>query len=184
MKHLFSFSHPDPETLRCLCARFMDGATSPAEERAIYRAFAAAAPGSLDPDLERMRPMMEWYASLTPRRHRTPLHIAGIAAGLALLIATGAVLGNAARADNALYARYEGSYEIRNGKRISDVRSIYAALLQAEHTADSIIMLLDSRSEEFSDLETDEHFLDDALGSIADTALAHELRRDILSYNM
>ena len=184
MKHLFSSRCPDNETLRRLCARFMDGATSPAEERTIYRAFRSAPSGSLAPDLESMRPMMEWYAALAPRKHRAPLRIAGIAAGLAVLIATSAVLSHSARADNSLYARYEGSYEIRNGKRISDISSIYPALRQAEHTADSIITMLDSLSENLYNLDTESSLLDQALGCIADSTLSLELRRDILSYNM
>lgn len=109
--------------------RFLDGATTNEEEQALYHFFANDdVPGKL----KKYKPMFDWYAggmkeSLPqPRKHRS-LHLTilrlAIAAAIVLAFGVGIRLYTQYEQQKE-YACYEGSYIIRNGKKITDMKTI------------------------------------------------------------
>lgn len=175
------------EAARVLLARFMDGSTSPAEERRLFAFFASSDPGSLSPDLEEVRPMMQWYAAMSPAKKETPRRrfafrfAGGVAAAVTLLIVAAVAFHHYSSSPSTqpLYASYEGSYIVRNGKRITDISSIYTTLSRAEYTADSISSATDrwlKEVEETADID----IIDEALSAIPDPVLAARIKQEIL----
>lgn len=164
------------DNIRTLIDRFLDGATTPAEEHILYSYFSSE---QVDPALEQYRDMFAWYASLpaeTPaepvvaHRHRAAWHLpAGIAAAVALAVAI-ALSVFAPRTDDqeALYAMYQGSYIEVNGQRITDVRLIYDRLQQAEALADSLCR-------DFDDNTFDAYMANKALRGISDSDITSHL---------
>lgn len=177
--------------VRELIDRFLDAATTPAEEQELYAFFAAAPVGSLDSDLEALRPMFGWYAGLAETsRQREPkswwarsrkriVAVASAAAVLAVMVAVGlGVFSKKSTPVDPLYASYEGSYIVRNGVRTNDLALIYATVAAAEHMADS----LNSRADRelMADRDYDRQAIDEALSAISDPVLAAQLRHDLL----
>lgn len=178
--------HTSPQQARALAARFADGTTTPADERRLYAFFGTHAAGTLDADLEALRPMMMWYASLAAQRHRHSGRRAATAAvaatiGAAAIAGSALLLGHRTDADDTLYARYEGSYVIRGGQRISDVKAIYASLRTAERTADSLGMLTELPDGIYDADDPDVVLVEQALSGIDDPDVVEEIKRDIFS---
>lgn len=171
--------HPE---ISALVALFLDGATTPAQEKVIYSYFASHADAG---ELERYRPMFEWYASLPcaeperkpSRSRRMSARLAAAAAVVAAVVATAFVWFTPAERghDESLYAVYQGSYMVRDGKRITDISAIYSQIVSAEATADSLWMLTDP---EYG--EIDEAIIDNALRGISDPETAQRLRNEML----
>ncbi len=170
------------DDIRTLIDRFLDGATTPAEEQTLYSYFSSE---SVEPELEQYRAMFAWYASLpgetpvetpAPRPRHVWWHIpAGIAAAMALFVAIAlAILSPQVDEQEALYAMYQGSYIEVNGERITDIRLIYDRLQQAEAFADSI-------GRAFDDEVIKADMVDQALRGISDAAHASQLRNDIIA---
>ena len=133
---------------RLLVQEFLDGITSPEQERWLYAFYRNHNPGSLPADLESYRGMFGWYASLPstakPRRRLSGARIAaftGIAAAAAIAVGAGLSLinrsGHTSAADSA-YASYAGSYIVRDGQRIDEVSA--AATLADSLANDSIAL--------------------------------------------
>lgn len=172
---------PDARTAARLLERFLDGDSTPAEERALYALYTSTARGSLAPELEARRDMMEWYAAMAPsrRRRRIPAIAAGIGAFVAVAAGLTFALGGGSDDDNGLYACYRGSYVVHNGKRISDLAEIHTALARAEFTADS---LLDASERQSQLLESDPEarMIDMAVSSIGNPELAGQIRCQLM----
>lgn len=172
---------PDARTAARLLERFLDGDSTPAEERALYALYTSTARGSLAPELEARRDMMEWYAAMAPSRSRR--RVTAIAAGIGAFVAVAAgltfALGGYSDDDNGLYACYRGSYVVHNGKRISDLAEIHTALARAEYTADS---LLDASERQSQLLESDPEarMIDMAVSSIGNPELAGQIRCQLM----
>lgn len=119
-----------------LVDKFLDGATSNAEERLLYDYFAGR--GANGP-LARYAPMFGWYAggmtAPLPRRRR-PLAVrlaAGIGIAASVLLAAGAGIHYRNHLETQrLYAVYEGSYIVRGGKKITDLKAIMPELKRIE----------------------------------------------------
>ncbi|MBD5219108.1 MAG: hypothetical protein HDS72_02510 [Bacteroidales bacterium] len=181
------------DEVRELVARFMDGATEPAQEKALYSFFSMAPAGSLEPDLEALRPMFGWYAGLQEAAATEPVRrswwirfrgrvIAGAAAAAVVAVMVTAGIGLFGKkqpaATDSLYASYEGSYIVRNGVRTTDLAVIYATVAAAEHMADSLNRSADRVL--MADLDYDRQAIDEALSAISDPVLAAQLRHDLL----
>lgn len=121
-----------------LIGKFMDGATSNAEEQMLYAYFAGT---DIAPELERYKAMFGWFAGgmagpLPQQAKRRPamrrvLRWTGVAASALLLLGAGICYhGHSER--QKLYATYEGSYIIRNGKKITDLKVILPELKRVE----------------------------------------------------
>ena len=141
---------------RLLVQEFLDGITSPEQERWLYAFYRNHNPGSLPADLESYRGMFVWYASLPstakPRRRLSGARIAaftGIAAAAAIAIGAGLSLinrnGRTSAADSA-YASYAGSYIVRDGHKITGDAEILgvvqATLLEGSCLDNEIDMLI------------------------------------------
>lgn len=171
-------NHIDSSNINQTIERFMAGETSIEEEKALYAFFAR--PG-LPKELEAYRPMFGWYASLgtvtdgnfgevhveaseeahtdtrLPKHSKKalilplrPLHWLGIAAMLALVF----TLGFYYRTSSSIpeeYLSYEGSYIIRNGKKITDLRVVVPEILRTEGIVNERIDALNLSLEEAED---------------------------------
>ncbi len=133
---------------RLLMDRFLDGETSLQEEKSLYDYFSSE---KLPADLEAYRDMMRWYSDMpkpaenetknAPRRHASTLilrwtSVAAIAAFVISLI--GYFNFTPANDCEDEYALYEGSYIIRNGKKITDIEDIYSEIKQSEDLLQTI----------------------------------------------
>jgi hypothetical protein len=137
--------------IQTLIERFLEGETSNAEEQTLYRYFES---GEVDPALEKYREMFKWYAAGMPEdssipvnrgggglRARSPEHLRSarsqwvrwlsIAASLLLLVGVGLGLWHYQQQQEE-YALYEGSYIIRNGQKITDIKQILPELKATE----------------------------------------------------
>lgn len=171
---------PDARTAARLLERFLDGDSTPAEERALYALYTSTARGSLAPELEARRDMMEWYAAMAPSRRRRRIHAIAAGIGAFVAVAAGVTLAvGGSDDDNGLYACYRGSYVVHNGKRISDLAEIHTALARAEFTADS---LLDASERQSQLLESDPEarMIDMAVSSIGNPELAGQIRCQLM----
>ncbi len=144
----------DDRQAQALMEKFLDGATTIAEEQQLYRYFAG---GEVAPVLQQYRPMMQWYDSLSAdaepaqkpaTRPRSVLSrfrfVSGIAASVAVLAAIGfAALMPHNRLDDEQIA-YSGSYVIVNGVKTTDIDRILPQLRRAEQIADSVNRLVAS----------------------------------------
>lgn len=175
------------DEVRTLVERFLDGATEPSEETAIYAFFLSHRGKTLPADLEAYREMFVWYASLGSEHTAKPKHKSifrrlrwvGAAAAVAVLVAIGVIVSlRSDPVDDPMYAMYEGSYVITNGVRNTDLRQIYAALAASEHLADSIVSL--ASDEPGADRDFEREALEEVLASISDPVLATQLRHDLL----
>lgn len=146
--------HTDDIQLRSLLERFMDGATSNAEEQLIYERFRS---GDVPTDLEEYRPMVMWLqggmrdehqAKLRVRRFRRYAVPVAIAASVAIVlgIAINFIMRPSSNLTEEDYITYAGSYVIKNGVKNTDLDEILPELLEAEllveqqqMTADKII---------------------------------------------
>lgn len=185
MKHQKSLTE---ESATRLVALFLDGATSPAEEESLYAFFRSATAGSLSPSLEACRPMFAWYEGLGKNEERKPaasfwsrFKYAGVACVSAVLIAGACFIAKEASAsENPLYAQYDGSYIIRDGKRIYDMDQILSTVMRAERLADSLESVA-AREEELLDRDYDRILVETALSNVADPALASALKSELLN---
>ena len=180
---------PDINSISNLIGRFLDGSTSPTEEKLLYSFFKANPSGSLPAELEQFRPMFAWYAALpagntaaSAGRRRSFIRYAAAAAITALL--TAAALFTFAPRNTAypdtLYAQYEGSYIVRNGKRITDIDKILVTVMRAEKMADSLSNSV-LMQEQLSDNDFDSIMVVQALSGISDPELVQQLKDDLLS---
>jgi len=169
----------DAPTVSRLVERFLDGATTPAEEKTIYH-FYAVHP-ELPDELEQYRDMFGWYAAMEPKRARRSWRSAAAAAAVAVLVVAGVGIF-ALIADNSeersLYASYEGSYIVRNGQRIDDIRAIYSSLACAEQYADSIMSEADRKAADF-ERNCEQSVIDQAFSAIDDPEVASELKKEM-----
>lgn len=112
--------------------RFLNGETTNAEEKELYEFFAGK---DVPHSLKNYQPMFAWYAGgmqrELPRKHRTTFPLwkkLSIAASVVIILSVG--LGVYHHIDNQKYAYLEGSYIIRNGKKITDIKTILPELRQ------------------------------------------------------
>lgn len=135
--------------IELLIGRFLDGETTNAEEQRLYDYFAGTRVASR---LEKYRPMFSWYAggmeeplpesapTAVPRVRLIPLWLrtAACAAAAVLLIAGAAVAYLRHASAERLYATYEGSYIVRGGKKITDLKAIMPELRRIEREASAL----------------------------------------------
>lgn len=110
-----------------LMQRFFDGETTTEEEARLYKVFRRK---RLPDSLERMRPVMEAFGSMSeekPQRAKTVSIVRralmGAAAMLALIV--GIAIYSNYHEEQSLARIYGGSYIIENGRRTDDLRAIH-----------------------------------------------------------
>ncbi len=176
---------PSSDYLLGLVDLFLAGSTTMEQERELYDYFTAAVPGDADDRLERYRPMFAWYAALPGRRiaaaGRRRRAVLGWSAAASVLLAM-AVGGfftfrTPSPADEAMEL-YAGSYIVRDGRRITDLRTIYPELRMAEFLSDSLVAAAESAEFRAEDLER--ILIEQAISHVDDSDLAATLRNELL----
>ena len=130
------------KNVKQLIERFLEGETTNAEEQQLYDYFSGSVPKSL----RKYQPMFRWYAEGMPERATTrrlwPRWVA--AASVVLLIGAGlAYYGHRQR--EAEMALYEGSYIIRDGQKITDLKTIMPELRNTLDKARQMSRRIDCR---------------------------------------
>lgn len=116
-----------------LIERFLEGATTNAEEQMLYEYFNGK---NIAKGLEAYQEMFRWYADGMPEQ-KTKLHKKtyakwlAIAASLLLLIGIGFGY-RYYQGQQELYAIYEGSYIVRDGVKNTDIKQILPELQATE----------------------------------------------------
>lgn len=176
------FRRPVPSHLIArLTEQFLNGCTTPAQEQALFAYYRRSSAGSLPDELEQYRPMMEWYAAMTPASRQLHRRIIAAAAIVAVLLSAGISISTLSGTnENSLYTCYKGSYIIRNGQRISDTEQIYPALIHAEYTADSLAAVAERQAYEM-ECDPERAIVDMAVAGISDPELASQIRCEFLS---
>lgn len=122
--------------------RFMNGETNNDEEQALYRFFAQK---GLPRELKKYQAMFAWYAGgmkeplpvHTHHRHIRQLYIRiSIAAAIVLASGAGVKYYLAYQQQQEELEIYEGSYIIRNGKKITDLKKILPELKRSDRMAE------------------------------------------------
>lgn len=120
------------QEIQQLTERFLEGATSNAEEQTLYEYFAGE---EVAESLKPYREMFRWYAAGMPQNRtesrETPRRLLAAAASLLLLVGIGFGY-RYYQEQQELYAIYEGSYIIRNGVKNTDIKQILPELQATE----------------------------------------------------
>lgn len=148
-----------------LIAQFLDGETTNAEEQRLYNYFAGR---HVARRLLKYKPMFRWYAggmaeplpanmaAATARPRLMPLWAkAAACAAAAVLVVAGATVAYLRHAcTERLYATYEGSYIVRGGKKLTDLKAIMPELRRIEREAGALA----ERHKGISSMEPEEIF--------------------------
>ena len=158
----------DHSEIDLLISRFLDGETSLDEEKALYAFFSRP---DVPEELEPYRRMFGWYSSLasageamqptdmttampaampTGKRPRfrllRPWQWGAVAAMLALLFTVGFFLRTPSIPEE--YLAYEGSYIVRDGKKITDLRIVVPEILRTQQVVDESLDAINATFEE------------------------------------
>ena len=152
-----------------LIERFFDGETTTEEEARLYKVFRHK---RLPDSLERMRPVMEAFGSMSEEKPRRAVSVSlmrramvGIAAMFAVII--GIALYSDYHHEQQLARLYGGSYVIENGRRIDDLTEIQDDIEQT---------LADSRRiEQHAEHNVIDHAEQDVLNNISDPDMRREV---------
>ncbi len=172
---------------RRLLEKFLDGATNNAEERRLHEYFLS---GNVADDLKPYAGMMDWFADLdgSGKREDTAKKLSGrrrmllrrwmtgvaAAAAVTLLVATGMSrfgLGEE-ELDSELMEMYAGSYMMRNGKKVTDLKKVLPTILETERMATK--MRIEARSE-FTRVQAEmQHQMWEECDSVINNSMAAE----------
>ena len=128
------------QEIQQLIERFLEGETSNAEEQTLYDYFSGE---NVAENLESYREMFQWYAAGMPEKKENPakrsyIRWFAIAASLLLLVGIGFGVQQYQKQQEQ-YAIYEGSYIIRDGKKITDIKLILPELQATELEVSEIL---------------------------------------------
>ena len=123
-----------------LIQRFLEGETTNAEERMLYDYFNKDnVAASLRPYLE----MFRWYSAGIPEQKANPrkrLYAKWLAIAASMLLLVGIGFGyRYYQEQQELYAIYEGSYIIRDGKKMTDIKQILPELEATEREVSEML---------------------------------------------
>lgn len=135
--------------------KFLDGETTCREEKELYDYFSRP---SLPEDAEAYREMFAWYSSLQIGNENTnknsihhlsddassrvrilhlrPWQWISVAATVALLLTAGFIFQPSREYVSEEYMAYQGSYIIRDGKKITDLNIVVPEILRTEQMLD------------------------------------------------
>ncbi|MDE7145982.1 MAG: hypothetical protein K2O30_07530, partial [Duncaniella sp.] len=149
--------------------RFLDGETTCAEEAELYRYFSRPV---LPAEMEQYKDMFAWYSTLSSGKDTAnsptdaqksdnrvrilrllPWQWISVAASIAILLAIGFIFrpaGNSALSEE--YMAYEGSYIIRDGKKITDLSIVVPEILRQEQMLNERIQAIEMSFEDADDI--------------------------------
>lgn len=178
--------------------RFLDGETTCAEEQELYRYFSNR---DLPADMEQYREMFAWYRSLGAGNDETllesttgtadkgikarllrisPWQWISVAASIAVLIAIGFIFRHSGVSDlSEEYMAYEGSYIIRDGKKITDLNIVVPEILRHERIINERIEAIENSFNRVDDamilsVESKVDMTNPAVREAVETAFDHE----------
>lgn len=166
---------------RRLTQLFLDGDTSVEQEKKLYDYYGQKMVAS---DLECYRDMFGWYAGLgqdsqsTGKKSRRHTRLVAFAASISalILIGVGLVVGLKSRTNEySPDVIYAGSYIIRNGKKVTDIKQILPELRQADRYVDSTL----SAYNRLNVVDPEMSIISDALRNIDDPEIKAMLIADI-----
>lgn len=154
-----------------LVERFFDGETTTEEEARLYKVFRRK---RLPDSLERMRPVMEAFGSMSEEKPQWAKTVSivrralmGAAAMLALIV--GIAIYSNYHEEQSLARIYGGSYVIENGRRIDDLSAIQDDIERA---------LADSRRiEQHAEHNVIDRAEQDVLDNISDPDMRDEVEK-------
>lgn len=154
-----------------LVERFFDGETTTEEEARLYKVFRRK---RLPDSLERMRPVMEAFGSMSEEKLQRAKTVSivrralmGAAAMLALIV--GIAIYSNYHEEQSLARIYGGSYVIENGRRIDDLSAIQDDIERA---------LADSRRiEQHAEHNVIDRAEQDVLDNISDPDMRDEVEK-------
>ena len=131
-----------------LVNRFLDGATTNAEEQTLYDYFAGE---NIAPELMQYSDMFRWYSAGMPemnaKQRRMPLRrILALAASVLLLVGIGFGVHRYQKLQEE-YALYEGSYIIRNNVKITEISKILPELKATEQRVSEMMKQQNNNTE-------------------------------------
>ena len=132
------------EEARRLTKAFLDGETTPEDERELYKYYSGK---QVAPDLECYRQMFAWYDNLesspsgkSANKRNTRFFATAAAIAALFLVGVGLTIGISSDEAEPSYDRiYAGSYIIRHGKKITDIKEILPELQKADRIVDSTL---------------------------------------------
>ena len=140
----------DKKKIQYLIERFLNGETTLAEEQSLYDYFQGQ---EVDKEFKQYQEMFRWYANGMPedvleKKSKTGKAIVilkkwafiGIAASLLILVGAGVRKYQKLQEE---YAIYEGSYIVRDGKKITDIKEILPELKATEQKVAEMMELKD-----------------------------------------
>lgn len=126
----------EDKRIQQLIKRFLDGETRLEEEETLYKYFNG---NHVSKELRKYQKMFQWYANGMPmeeldemkqmKSSKTVRWIMSIAASLLLLVGVGVWKYQKLQEE---YAIYEGSYIVRDGKKLTNIKEILPELKAAE----------------------------------------------------
>jgi hypothetical protein len=130
----------DKHNVKYWVEKFLNGETSNAEEQALYDFFAS---GDVPRSMKKYRAMFQWYEGgmkeplpQPARRFQMRRLVVRLSIAASILLACG--IGIAIyqyQQEQELYECYEGSYIIRNGEKITDIKKILPELRKTTQLA-------------------------------------------------
>lgn len=131
-----------------LVNRFLDGATTNAEEQTLYDYFTGE---NIAPELMQYRDMFRWYSAGMPemkakQRRMSLRRILALAASVLLLVGIGFGVHRYQKLQEE-YALYEGSYIIRNGVKTTDISKILPELKATEQKVSEMMKQQNNNTE-------------------------------------
>lgn len=166
---------------RRLTRMFLDGDTTAEQEKMLYEYYSGKKVAS---DLDCYREMFGWYAGLESeaktsddnRRRRTRFIAVAASVSALFLIGVGLIAGlpkgSGSLSPDGIYA---GSYIIRNGKKITDIKQILPELRQADRYVDSTLSAFNRPNV----VDPEKSIISDALRNIDDPEIKAMLLADI-----
>ncbi len=167
-----------PSKAKDLVKRFFDGETSLDEEAKLYEYFNS---GNVSADLQQYSQMFAWYGnklSTPAKKHSKKWYYVAAAASIAILtiVSIHQYTSTQLTAEEQRLAEiYAGSYIIRDGKKITDMKKVLPVILQEEKNYNSLLAEIRKQDDQTTDHY--QQFLDDVLSDIDD----EEMRNDILN---
>ena len=168
------------EEARRLTTAFLDGATTPQEERDLYNYYSGK---RVAPDLENYRQMFAWFDNLESsasgklaNKRNTRFFATAAAIAALMLVGVGLTIGiSSDDSELSLDRMYAGSYIIRHGKKITDIKEILPELQKADRIVDSTLTASVMNYPDNPDLV----ILNEALKNITDPEVKAMLLADI-----
>jgi len=122
--------------------QFLDGKTTNAEEQELYQFFSR---NDIPKEMKKYKEMFQWYregmkAPLPIKKHKQSKRLFPILLRISIAAIVVLVCGISLRSylpnESSKYSCYEGSYIIRNGKKITDLPTIMPILQKTMKEAD------------------------------------------------